>query len=263
MSWAIGMVTDTLLMGARATPVVSDSLWSRGLQPARLLGLWDPPGKKTGVGCRFLLQGIFPTQGWNPGLPQCRRILYQLSHQGSPRKLEWVAYPFCSRSSQARNWTGVSCMASGLITKCAVREAPRSLLNLLQCCFCFMFLCFDLAARGIVAPKPDFRPIAPASEGQVLTIGLWGKCLPCTFKPWDLSTSFLMVFFTLAVLSTASNYGCAPQMAASPISLVSVFNFCYRAENTQVWIICPLFLFRSMPVLCSILFLSREENAFG
>ena len=126
-----------------------------------------------------------------------------------------------------------------------------------------MFLCFDLAARGIVAPKPDFRPIAPASEGQVLTIGLWGKCLPCTFKPWDLSTSFLMVFFTLAVLSTASNYGCAPQMAASPISLVSVFNFCYGAENTQVWIICPLFLFRSMPVLCSILFLSREENAFG
>ena len=35
-------------------------------------------------GCRALLQGIFPTQGWNPGLLHCRQILYCLSHQGSP-----------------------------------------------------------------------------------------------------------------------------------------------------------------------------------
>ena len=42
------------------------------------------PGKNTGVGCHALLQGIFPTQGWNPGLPHCRQILYRLSHQGSP-----------------------------------------------------------------------------------------------------------------------------------------------------------------------------------
>ena len=41
---------------------------------------WDSPGKKTGVGCHFLLQGIFPTQKSNPGLLHCRRILYQLSH---------------------------------------------------------------------------------------------------------------------------------------------------------------------------------------
>ena len=41
-----------------------------------------------------LLQRIFPTQGWNPGLLHCRWILYQLSHKGSPRILEWVAYPF-------------------------------------------------------------------------------------------------------------------------------------------------------------------------
>ena len=44
----------------------------------------DSPGKNTGVGCHFLLQGIFPTQGSNPGLPHCRQILYRLSHQGSP-----------------------------------------------------------------------------------------------------------------------------------------------------------------------------------
>ena len=43
----------------------------------------DSPSKNTGVGCHALLQGIFPTQGSNPGLPNCRRILYRLSHQGS------------------------------------------------------------------------------------------------------------------------------------------------------------------------------------
>ena len=44
----------------------------------------DSPGKNTGVGCHALLQGIFPTQGLNLGLLNCRQILYCLSHQGSP-----------------------------------------------------------------------------------------------------------------------------------------------------------------------------------
>ena len=50
----------------------------------RLLHPWDFPGKNTGMDCHFLLQEIFPTQGWNPGLPHCRQILYQLSCQGIP-----------------------------------------------------------------------------------------------------------------------------------------------------------------------------------
>ena len=50
------------------------------------------PGQNTGLGSLSLLQGIFPTQGSNPGFPNCRQILYQLSHKGSPRILEWVAY---------------------------------------------------------------------------------------------------------------------------------------------------------------------------
>ena len=54
----------------------------------------DSPGKNTGVGCHALLQGIFSTQGSNPGLSHCRRILFPLSHQGSPRILEWVACSF-------------------------------------------------------------------------------------------------------------------------------------------------------------------------
>ena len=49
----------------------------------KLLRPWDFLGKSTRVGCCFLLQGIFPTQGLNPGFPHCRQTLYHLSHQGS------------------------------------------------------------------------------------------------------------------------------------------------------------------------------------
>ena len=55
---------------------MSDSLQSHGLWPIRLLCPWDFPGKSAGVDCRILLQGIFLTQGLNPGLPHCRQTLY-------------------------------------------------------------------------------------------------------------------------------------------------------------------------------------------
>ena len=58
----------------------------------------------TAMGSLSLLQGILPTQGWNPDLLHCRWILYHLSHKGRPRMLKWVAYPFSSRSSWPRNW---------------------------------------------------------------------------------------------------------------------------------------------------------------
>ena len=70
------------------------------------------------------LQGIFPTQGLHPDLLHCRRILYWLSHKGSPRILEWVGYPFSRGSSWPRNWTRVSCIAGRLLTIWAIREAP-------------------------------------------------------------------------------------------------------------------------------------------
>ena len=57
---------------------------SNSLRPHGLYSPWDSPGQNTGMGSCSLLQGIFPTQGSNPGLLQCRWILYQLSHQGSP-----------------------------------------------------------------------------------------------------------------------------------------------------------------------------------
>ena len=64
--------------------VVSNSLRPHGLYPARLLWSWNSPGKNTGVGIHSLLQGIFLTQGSNPGFPHCGQILCHLSHQGSP-----------------------------------------------------------------------------------------------------------------------------------------------------------------------------------
>ena len=65
-----------LWCGSRS--VVSDSL-----QPPGLYSPWNSPVHSTGVGSLCLLQGIFPTQGLNPGLPHCRRILHQLGHQGN------------------------------------------------------------------------------------------------------------------------------------------------------------------------------------
>ena len=84
--------------------------------PHGLYSPWHSPGQDTGVGSLSLLQGIFPTQVSNTGFPHHRQILYQLSHKGSPRILEWVAYHFSSGSSRPWNRTGVSCIAGGFLT---------------------------------------------------------------------------------------------------------------------------------------------------
>ena len=87
----------------------------------------DSPGKNTRVGCHALLQGIFPTQGLNPGLTHCRQILHHLSHQRSPRILEWVAYPF---SRVLPNW-GIKLGSPAL----QVDSLPAELLisNMIEC----------------------------------------------------------------------------------------------------------------------------------
>ena len=115
----VGIELVVLFTESESHSVVSNSLWPHGLYSP-----WNSPGQNTGVDSLFLLQGILPTQGLNPGLPHCRQILYQLSHKGSPRILEWVAYPFSKGSSQPRNWTGVFCIASWSFINWATREAP-------------------------------------------------------------------------------------------------------------------------------------------
>ena len=72
------------ICAALSHSVMSNSLPLHGLCLARLLCPWNSLGKNTGVGSHSLLQGIFPTQGLNPGLPHCRWILCRLSLQGSP-----------------------------------------------------------------------------------------------------------------------------------------------------------------------------------
>ena len=66
---------------------------SDSLRPHGLFSPWNSPGQNIGLGSLSLLQGIFPTQELNQVLTHCRQILYQLSHKGSPRILEWVAHP--------------------------------------------------------------------------------------------------------------------------------------------------------------------------
>ena len=107
------------------------SVVSNSLQPYGLHSSWNSPGQNTGVGSLSLLQGIFPTQGLNPGLLNFRQILYQLSHQGSPRILEWLAYLFPSGSSQPRNQTWVSCIAGRFFTSWATSKAHTFLYILL------------------------------------------------------------------------------------------------------------------------------------
>ena len=120
-SWINILHSETLCLGAQSCPTLCDPV---DYSPPGSSVHGDSPAKNTGLGCHALLQGIFPTQGLNPDLLQCRQILYWLSHQGSSRILEWVAYPFSKGSSPPRNWTRVSCIAGRFFTSWATRETP-------------------------------------------------------------------------------------------------------------------------------------------
>ena len=99
----------------------SHSVMSDSLQPYGLYSSWNSPGQNTGVGSLSLLQGIFLTQGSNPGLQHCRQILYQLSHEGSPDELSGLQIgctPF------ANLWEVVVYFISG--SKSHIAGSPQS-----------------------------------------------------------------------------------------------------------------------------------------
>ena len=96
------------MCACQVASVVSDSLWSYGLEPARLLYQCDSPGKNTGVGCHALVQGILPTQGWN------QRLSYLLHWQAGslplmPTGKPWIAHNRSAVKSLNR-WTDDGCM---------------------------------------------------------------------------------------------------------------------------------------------------------
>ena len=106
-SWATREVIRLSVSVGRL--VVPNSLQPNGLQPTRFLCPWDFPVKDTGVGCHFLLQGVFPTQGSNPGLLHCRQILYRLRYKESPIiRLVVCKYDFVTTYSLLPFWVNTN-----------------------------------------------------------------------------------------------------------------------------------------------------------
>ena len=101
--------------------VVSNSLWPHGLEPIRLLHPWNFLGKSTGVGCHFLLQGIFPTQGLNLGLPHCRQTLLLSEPPGNwyRWRCHWA---ICNRSSWLRFLLMITITANCIVFCCLFQE---------------------------------------------------------------------------------------------------------------------------------------------
>ena len=165
--------------------VESNSLW-----PHRLRNPWNSPGQNTGVGSFSLLQGISPTHGLNPGLLHCRQILYQLSYKGSSRILEWVTYPFSSRFSQPRNWTGVPCIAGGFFSNWAIREAwyicichiknmwYMSWVELIWVEFSRSVVSDSLWTHGLQHTRPPCPSPAPGVYSNSCPLSWWYHCQP-------------------------------------------------------------------------------------
>ena len=156
----------------------------------------DSSGKNTGVGCHALLQGIFPIQGSNTGLPYCRQFLYCLSHQGSPRILEWVAYPFSTGSSQPRNQTRVSCIVGRLFTSWAAREAEIHGNTVQMNLFCELYLSICLRSFSFTM-NFSFFACWLFSSSALHFFSLLLKLLPLLREVSGFS-SLLMLYFLIA-----------------------------------------------------------------
>ena len=161
--------------------VVSYSSRPHGLQPAWLLCPWDFPGKNTEVGCHFLLQGIFPTQGLYLcllHLLHCRRILYPQSHWESPKDLQ---HPVClwslmqvltrpnsaqlPRSGEIRGFQG----SINLGTFVQTRDEGRHI---------FIFL-FSLGTKTVRSQVQQKKPSLPISKKDLSL-----KC-PSSYNSWE------------------------------------------------------------------------------
>ena len=115
-----------------------------GLQPAKLLFLWDSPGKNAGGGCYSLLQGIFPTQRSNLGLLSCKLIPYHLSHQGNPSNLKPDINKFSIRTISPAQNASVSQSWGSLQQKLEVFREYQAVHHVIMeyyCCCSVALLC--------------------------------------------------------------------------------------------------------------------------
>ena len=153
--------------------VVSDSLWPHGLYSP-----WNAPGQNTGVGSLSLLQGLFPTQGLNPGLPHCRWILYQLSHQGRPQvsMCNWIiSSSFPAKVSDNKVYQLVSPITLSL---------GRLALPCISQQSCVLYTC-----AHTLTPSP--------SSESLCTQGAWGPY--CGIKVQCFLLCFLCICFSLSL----------------------------------------------------------------
>ena len=128
----------------------------------------DSPGKNTGVGFHALLQGIFPTQGLNPGLLQCRQSLYCLSHQGSPSWAQpaWIQPTiFCWWAKHG----------DALKLDQTLRSTHKSLLLIVICPSC-----------GHAGFFTGFSPAPHIPLQAHASVLLWNTCLTASLGIWPL-----------------------------------------------------------------------------
>ena len=139
ISWSIPVNRSQCPSESESHP---DSLQLHGLHSP-----WNSPGQNTGVGSQSLLQGIFSTQGLNPGLPHCRWLLYQLNHQGSPREnIKNTSYQITFQL-----------------------PATNLLLYIFSICFCFPFVfSFFVFSRNFL--QAIFRPVRQFAAFVVVAV---------------------------------------------------------------------------------------------
>ena len=139
----------------------SCSVASDSLQPHGLYNPWNSPGQNTGVGILSFLQGMFPTQGSNPGLPHCIWILYQLSHKGSP-------------------WNHVNLVFLETV-------------NILKMMLSLSFFSYVSPDTKYVTASGYMRILVSSTSfrKQQLTFSLLKRLCPCLRKMWN----FIILFF--------------------------------------------------------------------
>ena len=131
-------------------------------------------------GSHSLLQGIFPTQGLNPGLPHCRRILYQLSHQGSPShvsksmKKVWILL-FCVSFSvyTSQDWLLPTLPSPPLLIICVPHLVFIITFYMIRNFFLSLFFFFfwpHYKSCRILVPQTGTEPVHPAVEAQRLPL---------------------------------------------------------------------------------------------